>query len=158
MKINTHRFGPLDVPDNKLIQMERPILGFENLDRFCLIEIDDLMPFLWLQAIDDPHVAFMMVNPVIFFPDYSITINPNEIAELEVDEVGAVETYVIVSIDGRSSKIEANLQGPLLVNSRNRKAKQLVLVNSDYRCDESISPELLSVSEAAPVEEPELAL
>lgn len=158
MRINTHRFGPMEVPDNKLIRMERPILGFENLDKFCLIEIDDLAPFLWLQAVDDARVAFMVVNPTIFFPRYSITINPNEIAELAVNDVSSVETYAIVSIDARSGEIKANLQGPLLINSRNGKAKQLVLVNSDYRCDEVISPDYVSVSEVETVEEPELVL
>ena len=158
MRINTHRFGPMEVPDTKLIRMERPILGFENLDKFCLIEIDDLAPFLWFQAVDDPHVAFMVVNPTVFFPRYSITINPNEIAELSVQDVTAVETYAIVSIDARSGQIFANLQGPILINSSNRKAKQLVLVNSDYRCDELISPDYVSVTEVEPVEEPELVL
>lgn len=158
MRINTNRFGPIEVPDDKRITMERPILGFENLRQFCLIEIDDLRPFLWFQAVDDPHVAFMVVNPAIFFSDYSITINPNEIAELKVDDVATVETYVIVSIDSSSGKIFANLQGPILINNANQRAKQLVLVNSNYKVDELISPELASVTEVEKEEEPEMVL
>lgn len=158
MRINTNRFGPLEVPDDKRIKMERPILGFENLRQFCLLEIDDLRPFLWFQSVDDPHVAFMVVNPVIFFSDYSITINPNEIAELKVDDVATVETYVIVSIDSSTGKIFANLQGPILINNANQRAKQLVLVNSNYKVDELISPELASVTEIEKAEEPELVL
>ena len=155
MRIKSNRFGQLEVPDDKLIRMERPILGFENLSQFCLVEIDDLGPFLWLQAVDDPHVAFLLVNPVVFFPDYSITINPNEIAELKVDDVTNVETYVIVTIDSESSRIYANLQGPILINNTNRLAKQLVLVNSDYSVDEVISSDLVGVAE---VEEEELEM
>ena len=158
MRIESNRFGLLDVPDDKLIRMERPILGFENIGQFCLIEIDDLAPFLWMQAVDDPHVAFLVVNPVVFFPDYSITVNPKEIAELKVDDVTKVEIYVIVTIDTSDGKIFANLQGPILINSTNRLAKQLVLVNTDYKVDEVIAPESVGVSEVEPEEEPALAL
>ena len=158
MKINTKRFGPLEVPEEKQIRMERPILGFENLRQFCLLDIDDLRPFMWFQAMEDPHVAFMLVNPVVFFADYSITINPNEIAELKVDDVATVETYVIVSIDTSSGKIFANLQGPILINNATRLAKQLVLVNSNYKVDELISPEFASATEVEPEAEPEMAL
>ena len=84
MKIDTHRFGPMEVPADKLITMERPILGFEGFRQFCLIEIDELAPFFWLQSVQDPTVAFMVVNPIVFFPDYRIVINPKEIAELKV--------------------------------------------------------------------------
>ena len=158
MRIESNRFGQLEVPDDKLIKMERPILGFENLGQFCLVEIDDLGPFLWLQAVDDPQVAFLLVNPVVFFPDYSITVNPNEIAELKVDNVANVETYVIVTIDSQSSRIYANLQGPILINNTNRLAKQLVLVNSEYRVDEVISSEMVDVTDVETEEELEMAL
>ena len=67
MIVNTFRFGPLEVPEDKLITMERPILGFEGFSNFCLIEIDDLAPFLWLQSTEDASVAFLVVNPVVFF-------------------------------------------------------------------------------------------
>jgi flagellar assembly factor FliW len=153
MTVNTFRFGPLEVPEDKLITMERPILGFENFTDFCLIEIEELAPFMWLQSTEDENVAFMVVNPVVFFPDYRIVVNPKEIAELKVDRVEAVETYVIVTIHESNHEISANLQGPILINTETRLAKQLVLVNSEYRVDHRILEALESRSGE---EEPEL--
>jgi flagellar assembly factor FliW len=118
--------------------MERPILGFERLRRFCLVEMDELAPFMWLQAIEDPTVAFMVLNPVILFPDYRININSMEIAELEVSDLRKVETYVVVTFSDRPEDVSANLQGPILINTANNKAKQLVLVNSEYRVKHSL--------------------
>ena len=156
MTIQTHRFGALEVPDDKIITMERPILGFERLHRFCLVEMDELAPFMWLQSVEDPKVAFMVMNPVTLFPDYRININSMEIAELEVADVRSVETYVVVTFSDRPEEISANLQGPILINGENKKAKQLVLVNSQYhvkhsllRAAEEISTE--PVRGAAPV-------
>jgi len=138
MIINSLRFGPLEVPDDKVISMERPILGFESLQRFCLVEMDDLAPFHWLQSTEDPAVAFLVLNPIVFFPDYRIEINSKEIAELEVADVHSVETYVVVTIPEDPREISANLQGPILINTENNRAKQLVLVNSSYAVRHSI--------------------
>lgn len=138
MIIQTHRFGPLEVPESKVITMERPILGFERLRSFCLIEMDELNPFMWLQSTEDPRVAFMVINPVVLFPDYRIHINSMEIAELEVADIRAVETYVVVTFAERPEDISANLQGPVIINTQNNKAKQLVLVNSQYRVRHSL--------------------
>ena len=58
MKVRTLRFGELEIPDDKIITMSKPILGFENLKRYCLIERDDCEPFLWYQSIEEPAAAF----------------------------------------------------------------------------------------------------
>ena len=150
MTIQTLRFGPIEVPEEKFITMARPILGFEKLTRFCLIEIDDLRPFMWFQSIEDETVAFLVVNPLLIQPDYRIEINRNEIAELRVGTPDSVETYVIVTIPDNPGEISANMQGPLLVNVETNLAKQLVLVNSKY----NIQHRLLDAVDLTPSEEP----
>lgn len=138
MLINSLRFGPLEVPDDKIITMERPILGFEGQTYFCLVDIEELAPLLWFQSTEDPSIAFPVMNPVLFFSDYRIEINSREIAELAVADVNSVETWVIVTMSNSPSDISANLQGPILINTENNRAKQLVLVNSDYKVRHSI--------------------
>ena len=138
MLVRSLRFGEMEIPEDKIITMERPILGFESLQRFCLIEMDEARPFLWLHSLEDPAVAFLVFNPVILFPDYRIEINSKEIAELEVERVEAVETYVVVTIPEDPRRMSANLQGPILINTENNKAKQLVLVNSHYKVRHSV--------------------
>jgi flagellar assembly factor FliW len=130
--VNSLRFGPIEVPEDKVIMMERPILGFENLNRFCLVDVPELTPFLWFQSCEEQAVAFLVVSPVVFFPDYRIEVNPKEIAELKVAKVESVETYVIVTLAEDHRQITVNLQGPILINTENNLAKQLVLVNSQY--------------------------
>jgi len=132
MQVQSIRFGEISVPDDKMITMIRPILGCESLRRFCLIEVDDLKPLLWLQSTENPGVSFLVMNPVLLVPGYCIEINPNEIAELEVTDVKAVETYVVVTVPENPDEISVNLQGPILINTENNRAKQMVLVNSDY--------------------------
>lgn len=133
MIVESLRFGQLDVPDDKVITMARPILGFEHLVSFCLVDIEALRPFLWFQSLEDASVAFLVANPLLFHPGYRIEVNPQEIAELDVGDVSLVETYCIVTVPDNPRLISANLQGPILVNPETNLAKQLVLVNSPYR-------------------------
>lgn len=139
MIVNSRRFGSLEIPEGKTFIMERPILGFEKLKSFCLIEMEELAPFLWMQSTEDADIAFLVTNPVVFFPDYRIKINSQEIAELDVSDPRSVETYVILTILKKTNDITANLQGPILINTENNRAKQLVLVNSNYKVQHSIS-------------------
>ena len=133
MIIESVRFGQLEIPDDKIITMQRPILGFESLVNFCLIQREDMAPFHWFHSIEDPSIAFIVLNPAVFYEDYRIEVNPKEIAELEIAELKSVETYVVVTVPEDPTKMSVNLQGPILVNTENGFAKQLVLVNSDYR-------------------------
>jgi len=51
-----------------------------------------------------------------------------------------VETYVIATVPEDFRKMSINLQGPILVNTTNHLAKQLVLVNSEHQVKQYLMP------------------
>lgn len=132
MKIETTRFGTLDIDEAVIIQMTKPVLGFEEYRRYVLVETQDFEPFKWFQSVDNPDLAFVIVNPLMFFPDYALEVNPKEIEELDIADVADIVTYTIVTIPSDYRRMTANLQGPILINTRTRLAKQLVMVNSRH--------------------------
>ena len=133
MKVITAKFGELEVDEDLVIHMTKPVLGFEELTKYIVIETDDFDPFKWYQSVENPAVSFVIVNPLLFFPDYTIEVNPKEIEELRVASVEDIATYAIVTLPADYTKMTANLQGPILINNRTKLAKQLVLVNSRYK-------------------------
>lgn len=146
MNILTSRFGEIEIPEELIIRMTKPVLGFEHLKKYVIIETDDFEPFKWFQSVDDPDVAFVIVNPLIFFPDYVIEVNPKEVEELKVSNPEDIITYSIVTIPSDYTRMTANLQGPILINPKTNLSKQLVLVNSKYNIrhrvmDDTITPE-----------------
>lgn len=149
MIVQSVRFGQLEVPKEKLIEMQKPILGFEQFTTYCLIEREEFLPFLWMQSAEDPEVAFIVVNPVVFFPEYKIVMHSKEIAELMVTRLDLIETYVIVTIPEDPRRMSANLQGPIFINTVNNRAKQLVLVNSDYQVRHNIFEVVEAASQPA---------
>ncbi len=128
----TTRFGDLKVGVDRIIDLEKPVLGFENYKRFILVENEEMAPFIWLQAVDEPELAFLMINPALFFEDYSIEVNPREVEDIGVIDGSEVETFVIVTAPGDPRKMTANLQGPIVINTNTKQAKQLVLANSRH--------------------------
>lgn len=97
MIINTSRFGDVEIEEEKIIKMPEGILGFSDQKRFFMMNRKDT-PFKWLQSLDDPNLAFVILNPLVFEPNYHINIPKSEVAFLDIlDEKDAL-IMVIISI------------------------------------------------------------
>ncbi len=129
---STTRFGDLEVRDDDVIQIPEGILGFGSQKRYVLLEDPEQEPFLWLQSLDDPELAFVLVDPLLFFPEYQVKISREEIADLELEEAAEARILAVVVVSEDPGKITANLKGPLILNPRTRRAKQVVLLDEEY--------------------------
>lgn len=142
MEVQTRQFGAIEVNEQEILQIPKGLLGFEGFEHFVLIETPDCLPFRWLQCIDAPELAFVVVSPVVFFPDYRVAVHAKEVADIEVADPHDVEIYVVVTIPERLEEMTANLQGPILINTRNKRVKQLVLTDSSFSVAHSIVKQL----------------
>lgn len=132
LKIETQRFGELEVSDSDVITMDDGLLGFPELRRYVLTSDPEQAPFLWLQCIDEPDLAFVVVDPVIFFPGYQVSAKSEDLQSLDLKDVSEATILTIVVIPVDPMDITTNLRGPLLINPENNKAKQLVLIDDRY--------------------------
>ena len=76
---------------------------------------EDDSSLLILQSVDEPYVAFFLIDAAALFPSYSPVLLPEELSFLEVDSSGTV-----------------NLKCPLAINPDTRKGIQVILSNADY--------------------------
>ncbi len=120
----TSRFGTLQVSEDKVISFPLGMLGFPHIKRYVLLDYEDT-PVKWLQAVDDPDVAFIVMEPDLIAQDCAITLDGamRQTLQLEAEEDLAFLTIVRVE-DG---KVLANLKGPLLFNSRLKIGIQAIL-------------------------------
>lgn len=137
--IPTTRFGEISVVAEKIITFPKGLLGFEHCRRYCLIADEQTAPLVYMQSLEDPALAFVVVDPRVFYPDYKVEIDPNEIADLEVDDVNDITTWVVVTVPEDITRLSVNLQGPLLLNTRSNRAKQVVLTRSPYKTSHCIA-------------------
>jgi len=137
------RFGKIEYRKSKIITMVRGILGFNEYIRFIIIEQEGQEPFRWLQSLENPDLAFLIIDPFYFKKDYKVEINPGDLVALKAKNTDELKIFVLVSIpDKQPSMMTANLLAPIAINKRDMKAVQLVLSESGYVADQTIFQEL----------------
>ncbi len=115
-----------------MILMQRGVLGFEGCKRFVLLLPSADEPLLWLQAVDEPGLAFVVANPAVIKRDYNPTIMEYERASLDIQRGADVVLLAIVTVHAQPWRVTANLRAPILINAANRKANQIVLDDPAY--------------------------
>ncbi|MEM9420786.1 MAG: flagellar assembly protein FliW [Planctomycetota bacterium] len=135
MKIQTTRFGEVQVEDTRVLNFPKGLLGFPKYQDYVLIESgDQTRPneesnFWWLQSIDLPELAFVVTDPTLFVSTYKVPIHPEQMLGLGLSSIDEAQVFVIVN--KRGNVLTGNLQGPLVINVASRCGEQLVL--SDRR-------------------------
>ena len=132
MKIETSRFGTLDIDDSMIFNFPMGLLGFAKLKKYIVIDHTEDSPFKWLQSCEEPTLAFIITDPVFFRPDYQVKVRRSELTMLEVTDDEELVVSVIMTIPDNPQDMSANLLAPLIFNMANRHGMQYVLTNSNY--------------------------
>jgi len=135
LMVKTSRFGEIEVDADRIIAMTSPILGFSESRRFFLRpHHGPESPFLWLQSVENPALAFVVVPANLVDPGYRPEISPGDRQELEVEPGRDPELMVILTMyrEAEQPRITANLLAPLALNVEKRLAKQILLDPAEY--------------------------
>ena len=133
IKVQTSRFGEITVQEDKLIIMTSPFLGFPESKRFVLRPHGPSSPFMWLQSVDNPKLAFVVIQPAILIPQYKPEIPGHIKRELQVPDGEQPDLLLILTIPkDKPQEMTANLLGPVAINPAKRLAKQVLLDPVQY--------------------------
>lgn len=133
MKINTVRFGEVEIDENRIFNFVLPIIGFNELNRFVLLDLNKDNFFKWLQSVDDPALAFPVVSIFGLNLDYSIDLPDNVVEILKIEKVESLLVMNIASIPQDNPQgTTINLLAPLIFNLDEHLAGQVVLSGSGY--------------------------
>ena len=152
MKVATKAYGLIDVDGRQKLIFPNGLLGFETLKDYILLDAER-QPFYWLQSVDVEEVAFILVNPFLFRPDYEVNISNDELADIGIHAPEKALIFTIVTIPPDNSPMTANLQGPLIINRDSRTGKQAVLSDNRWKTKHDIMAELSSLSETPSLQE-----
>ncbi len=126
MKIDTTRFGELNIDDAKVIQLTDGMIGFPER-QFILLHPDHGGPFCWLQATGNPALAFVVIDPSGFIPDYRVKLTGEENEALRLAPEDELLLLSVVTMSPVPSDITINLQGPIVLNPASMTGRQVVL-------------------------------
>jgi flagellar assembly factor FliW len=132
MLIRTIKFGDLEVPEDKVIDFKEGLPGFPQLHRFVVLEFDHVKPFQYLQALGDPPVAFLIINPFLVDREYQFQLSPSVMDEIGTTKTEDVAVYVVATIPDNPEQATINLMAPIVINDGKRSGKQVMLQESGY--------------------------
>ncbi|MEC4685241.1 MAG: flagellar assembly protein FliW [Nitrospirota bacterium] len=124
ISFSTTRFGSIEVPEEQVIHFPDGLFGFPGLKRYILMDHKET-EVKWLQAIDDPDVAFIVINPFLINPSYQFEVPDAAKKLIGLEDVDDLAILVIVRVE--NNNVMANFQGPLILNSATRRGFQLVV-------------------------------
>lgn len=128
MKCTSTRFGSFEVRAESILTFPSGLLGFPEQQRYVILDHDTEAPFKWLQSVDEPALAFVILDPTLFHPGYQIDVPTDALAEIRAREREDLALVVILTIPSDDpGRITANLRGPLVISHMTKLGKQLVL-------------------------------
>lgn len=131
-EIKTKFHDTVEVDLAKSWHFPKGLPGFEDEEEFVLLPIGDNPEFQVLQSTNEAGIAFVVANPYKLVEGYDFKIDDPTVDLLEVKDPEELMVLGIVFIKKPFEDSTVNLQAPLLLNTKNWKAKQMVLNDKRY--------------------------
>lgn len=130
--VRTVNFGEIEVPEEKILRFDEGIPGFPHIRQFAMLELENLKPFSYLQSVEDPPIALLVVSPFLFQPSYQFELGETDAGSLQAKKMEDVSVFVVVTIPENPAEATMNLMAPVLINEKNRRGRQVILLDSHY--------------------------
>ena len=141
MKVETTRFGVIDVDEETLLTFADGIPGFPGMHRMARLGSGQVpgqpdvgteqQTMYWLQDVDDGELAFLCIVPWAVFPEYDVDLDVESLGITDERDV-CVLAIVTVRRDGGAMLMSANLRAPIVVNVATRAGRQVILTTSRW--------------------------
>jgi flagellar assembly factor FliW len=146
VKVLTKAYGTVEIDEHQKITFPQGLFGFESLKDYALLDAEQ-QPFYWLQSLDEEKIAFILIDPFIFRPDYDMDIDNEELVPIGITDPEKAVIFTIVTVPSDNAPMTANLQGPLVINRDSRLGVQAVLTDSRWKTKHDILAELAALKQ-----------
>ncbi|MPM21315.1 Flagellar assembly factor FliW [bioreactor metagenome] len=149
MLIHSTRFGEIEVPKDQLISFANGLPGFPDETQFAFLTLDEGSSFVFLQSASNPDLTFVVVEPFMFFNDYTFELSDEYVEDLKLSQENKPRIFNIVTIRDTIEKATANLLAPIIVNWQTKKAVQVILDKTPFTTRHKLFPNGLPQAQTA---------
>ncbi len=146
MKINTTRFGALEMQPEDVLHFPGGMLGLEDCRDWVLLADAENDALGWLQSVSHSEVALAVVSPRRFVPEYQVRVSRLELEALEMTDLREAQVLSIVGKNDRG--ITLNLKAPVVINLQRRLGRQ-VITNGDLPIQHTLTSEPTTLRRSA---------
>lgn len=141
MLVKSTRFGDLDVEKANIIKFPHGLPGFTEEKGFVLLPCQDKSPFAFLQSTVEPNLAFLVVDPFVFYNDYEFKLEDDLAQELGLSAENLPQVINIVTVPDNVEQMTANILAPIIINVQDKVGVQIVLEKSSYTTKQLLFPQ-----------------
>lgn len=134
MLVKTKFFGEVDLPEEKILNFDRGLIGLADYKQFTIVYDceKENSNICWLQSTEEPTLALPVIKPWVVKEDYNPIVEDEllvHIGELTEDNLVILLTMTVPS---DIKEMSVNLKAPIIINADTRKGAQIIVENQDY--------------------------
>jgi flagellar assembly factor FliW len=141
MRAKTKAYGEIEIDERQRVTFPGGLLGFEKFSSYALLDARQ-KPYFYLQSLEVPDLAFILLDPFLFRPDYSLDVSDGALAEIGVRGPEDAIVLALVTAPADGGPITANLMGPVIISRTTRIGMQAVLQDPRWHVKHDIMAEL----------------
>ncbi len=117
----------IPVSDGNIFAFPDGVPAFEDYKQFVLYCNTDMQPFFFMKSIGvSPEVSFVCIDPFLMCPDYQVRVGSADLQALDLKRGEDAFVFSFVTVRDNPSDITANLQGPVVLNLKNSRGRQII--------------------------------
>jgi flagellar assembly factor FliW len=99
--------------------------GFEQVKGLSVRCVPDIQPFFFMRSMAVDPTAFICIDPFVICPEYEPEVGAGDLEQLGLVSGDHAIFVALVNTGGGTGLMTANLRSPLVLNRKNRIARQI---------------------------------
>lgn len=124
MKLDTTRFGTVEIQADDILFFRYGLFGFEEQQQWVLLSDTKNTAVAWLQSMQRTDLAMPVISPRRFVSEYQVQLDERQIGLLSLTRED--QAYVLSIVSRNGSELTTNLRAPIVVNLDRRLGCQVV--------------------------------
>lgn len=133
--------GEIELDKRQIIEFPDGLIGFNKFTSWALLDAPQ-KPYFFLQSTELPELAFILLDPFLFRPDYTVDADDESANALGINSPEDALVLVMVTVPSDGGPVTANLMGPLLIGRKNRIGCQIILSDPRWKTKHDVMAEL----------------
>jgi flagellar assembly factor FliW len=129
-------FGSLEYSEEHTLEFPEGLPAFEQERWFLPVEREAAAPFLFLQSLRRPELAFLTLPVSALQPSYQLELAEEDREKLGLPPEGGLEigrdVVCLAIVTVRENRATANLLAPIVINPAARRAIQFIQADIEY--------------------------
>ncbi|MDB5052779.1 MAG: flagellar assembly protein FliW [Bacilli bacterium] len=117
----------LSILNDKFINLNHSLLGFEQLNQFIVKVVEEGSPYAFINSVEDEGIGFLVASPFSFFNDYTFELNESTMKDLKIESSDEVLVLGIITLSEPFIQSSMNLLAPIVLNVSNLEGRQIIL-------------------------------